>query len=100
MIKHRVETPKISDALFGNFGTTFKAIDIPDIVDNSAKAFMEEPMKSPLRERIAVNATIDVKIPELKSKRRRDKTMGMPVKSNFRIGSQGNGIFRPEYFIV
>jgi len=32
--------------------------------------------------------------------RRRLRVMGMPVKSNFRLGYQGKMIFNPEYFKV
>ena len=59
-------------------------INIPMIVENSASPLLVEPMISPLRARMATEATADVKIPGINPKRRADTTIGIPVKSNLR----------------
>lgn len=64
--------------------SSFKPVAIPKIVDNSASPFIDEPIRSPLRVRIATKATADVRIPGNSPKRRADMTIGMPVKSNLR----------------
>jgi hypothetical protein len=97
--KQRAETPKINEAIFLNLGAIFKASAIPTTVDNSATAFMEEGITWPLRTRIATRAITEVKTPGRKPKRQRDKTIGIPVKSNLSAGSQGYTIFDCETFM-
>ena len=63
---------------------SLKPVAIPKIVDNSAIPFIDEPIKSPLRVRMATKATADVRIPGKSPKRRADMTTGIPVKSNLR----------------
>lgn len=103
MIRERDEMPRTNEAGFLNFARFFINIRpkaIPKIVESSARPFIDEPMKSPLRPRIAIKATVDVVTPDIKPKRRKDKTIGIPVKSNLRNGSQGKRIFKAEYFMV
>lgn len=102
MIIHRNETPRINDEAFANFADVLKHLKlnaIPKIVESSARAFIEAPTRSPLRKKIAKKAIVDVIIPEGNSKSNHESTNGTPVKSNFRYGSQGKGIFNPEYFM-
>lgn len=75
-------------------------IAMPRIVENSAMPFIDELMTFPLRARMAIEATADVNVPEMRPKSRKDKTMGIPVKSNLRLGSHGKGILRFEYLRV
>jgi len=83
-----------------NLLASFNPKNIPIIVENSASPFITEPTTAPLRASIAREAMAEVKVPGMKPKSSRDKTMGTPVKSNFRKGSHGKGIFNPEYFSV
>lgn len=97
----RDETPRIRDAIFVIFVFFLKSLRanaIPNIVENSAKAFIAAPTRSPLRARIARRATDDVIVPDVKLKSNRESTTGTPVKSNFKYGSHGKGIFKPENF--
>jgi len=103
MIRERDEMPRTNEAGFLSFVGFFNNIRpkaIPKIVENSAKPFIDEPMTSPLRPRMARKATVDVVTPDIKPKRRNDKTIGIPVKSNLRNGSHGKRIFKPENFKV
>lgn len=98
----RVAMPEIRDTPFSkleDFLSKLALIAMPSIVANSAIAFVEAPTTSPLRMRIARKAMADVVAPEAKPKKSRDRTIGTPVKSNFRYGSHGKGIFRPKNFI-
>jgi len=70
------------------------------MVENSATAFIDAPTMSPLRANIAIKAIMDVKKPGIKPKISMAKAIGMPVKSNFKKGINGKGIFRFEYFTV
>jgi len=95
----RDETPRIRDEIFVIFAfflESLRANVIPNIVENSANAFIAAPTISPLRARIARKATADVVAPDAKPRNNRDSMIGVPVKSNFRYGSHGNGIFKPE----
>jgi hypothetical protein len=47
---------------------------------------------------MATNATADVNAPGIKPKRKKERTIGIPVKSNLRTGNHGKGIFKFEYF--
>jgi len=103
IVSDRNATPKNGDAAFVSFLFFAKCLDatvMPKIVENSASAFIEAPTMSPLRIRIAKKAIADVVAPDARPKRSVDSTIGTPVKSNFRYGSHGNGIFSPENFIV
>ena len=73
---------------------------IPRIVENSAVPFMDAPTTSPLRTRMARKAITDVAVADSGPMRSKDNTIGIPVKSNLRKGSQGNGILNPENFRV
>lgn len=95
-------TPRINDEAFASFSDFMRRLwmkAIPSIVENSARAFIDAPIRSPLRVRIARKATAEVVAPGVKPKSSSESTIGMPVKSNFRYGSQGNGIFRWENFM-
>jgi len=103
MVRDRNVKPESNDVVFVSFVVflyCFEVSAMPNIVENSASAFIDAPMRSPLRMRIARSATADVVVPDVKPKSSRASTIGIPVKSNFRSGSQGNGIFNPENFIV
>jgi len=103
MIRARDEIPRANKAGLLNFVVLFnntRPRAIPKIVENSARPFIKELMTSPLRTRMAREAILDVVTPEINPKRRNDKTIGIPVKSNFRNGSHGKRIFRPENFRV
>ena len=100
MIKALVPTPDANEPAILNLLSNFKPMAIPKIVENSATPFIEEPRTSPLRASMPKKATADVKIPGIMPKSKKDKTIGIPVKSNFRKGSQGNGILRYEYLRV
>ena len=94
-------TPKNNDAAFVSFvvfADRLEASVMPNTVANSASAFIEAPTTSPLRTRIARKATVDVVSPDGNPKRMNERTIGTPVKSNFKYGSQGKGIFKPENF--
>lgn len=96
------ETPRINDDVFVNFAVfpnNLKLNDIPAIIEHFARAFENAPTRSPLRMRIASKATADVVAPDCNPKSSIESTIGIPVKSNFNIGSKGKGIFRPEHFI-
>lgn len=98
----RDATPKTNDATFVSFvvfANRLEASVMPNIVENSASAFIEAPTTSPLRMRIVRKATVDVVVPDVKPNRSVDSTIGTPVKSNFRYGSHGKGIFNPENFM-
>lgn len=92
--------PKENEVNNLNLLIIFKPKNIPNTVENSARLFIKEATKSPLRESIAIKATADVNTAGTKPKSSKDKTMGIPVKSNFKIGNHGKGIFSPEYFNV
>jgi len=94
---HLNRIPKVNAENCLNFGINLKAKATPKTVENSARAFIDAPRKSPLRANIAKSATAEVKMLEKKPKIRNDKTIGAPVKSNLRNGSQGNLIFKLEY---
>lgn len=101
----RVAMPEIKDTPFSMlevFLNSLAPIAIPNMVANSAIAFADAPTTSttsPPRMRIAMKAMADVVDPEAKPKKSGDRTIGTPVKSNFRYGSHGKGIFKPENFI-
>jgi len=102
IIMDRDETPRINDEIFVIFVFFLESLIanvIPNIVENSAKAFIAAPTRSPLRARIARKATDDVVVPDVKPKSNRESTIGTPVKSNFKYRSHGKGIFKPENFI-
>lgn len=83
-----------------SFLVVLRPIAIPTMVENSAMAFIDAPTMSPLRANMAIRAIMDVKKPGIKPKSSMAKAMGMPVKSNFKTGINGKGIFRFEYFNV
>jgi hypothetical protein len=72
----------------------------PITVESSAATFMDALTRFPLRATIPTPATIHVVNAEAKPYMNRLNTIGTPVKSNFKLGYQGNGIFKPEYFRV
>lgn len=83
----RRDRPRAEDRIlvsFVFFLSSLRPMAIPNIVENSAKAFIVAPTTSPLRARIARRATADVVIPDAKPKNSRERTIGTPVKSNFR----------------
>ena len=83
----RKDRPRIEDRILVSFVfllSSLKPMAIPNIVENSARAFIVAPTTSPLRARIARRATADVVVPDAKPKSSRERTMGTPVKSNFR----------------
>lgn len=92
--------PNAKELAILNLLSNLNPTAIPRIVENSANPFIEELTTCPLRARIATEAIMEVKVAGIRPKRRRDKTMGIPVKSNLRNGSHGKAIFKPEYFIV
>ncbi|MEM3699570.1 MAG: hypothetical protein QXL57_01725 [Candidatus Bathyarchaeia archaeon] len=98
IIATRIKTPitKVNASL--NFLLIFKPIAIPRMVASSARAFIKELIKFPLRAIIATKAIKDVKTPGIKPKSNMDKATGIPVKSNFNVVSNGKGIFKFEYF--
>jgi hypothetical protein len=91
---------KAGFASLGRFLNTAKPMNMPRTVENSAKAFMNALTTSPLRTRIASIATIEVVAPDVKPERKKDSTIGIPVKSNFRYKSHGKTILKPENFIA
>ena len=67
-------------------------------MDNSAATFIEAEITFPLRATMPTPATREVVIDDGKPYRNRLNAIGMPVKSNFKLGYHGNGILSPEYF--
>ncbi len=61
---------------------------------------MNALITSPLRARIASIATMEVVAPDVKPERKKDSTIGIPVKSNFRYGSHGKTTLKPENFMA
>ena len=73
---------------------------IPATVDSSAATFMLADMRLPLLAQMPTPATREVVTEEGKPYKNRLRAMGIPVKSNFRFGYHGKGIFSPEYLSV
>ena len=68
----RKDTPRIRDKILAGFVfflNSLKQMAIPNIVENSAKAFIVAPTTSPLRARIARRATADAVIAEANPKK-------------------------------
>jgi hypothetical protein len=73
---------------------------IPPTVENSAATFIDADITLPLLATIPTPATREVITDDGNPYRKRLNIMGIPVKSNFKLGYHGNGILRPEYFSV
>jgi len=67
---------------------TLSPIYIPSTVDNSAATLSEADIRLPLLATIPTPAT-RVVTDDVKPYRKRLSAIGMPVKSNFRLGYQG-----------
>jgi len=100
MTMQRDVMPKAKAKGFSSFEreASFKPTAMPRTVENSANPFIHAPVTFPLRAKIAKTATAEVTTLGTIPKKRRDKTIGIPVRSNLRNGSHGNGIFNPENF--
>jgi hypothetical protein len=57
-------------------------------------------IRLPLLAQMPTPATREVVTDGVNPYRKRQRAMGMPVKSNFRFGYHGKGIFNPEYLRV
>ena len=91
-------SPKAMGIDFPNLSVLFINGVIPNTIDNSAIVFIDAPIKLPLRRDIAIKAMLEVVAPEDRPNIKRDRTIGIPVKSNLSCGNHGNGIFHPENF--